>query len=171
MGPGNYKPWICGLRQENCGSSGSCMLPCLLGALPPDPRHLTLWANSMKKKCSTTGAPNRRRGCSSRAAAEDRSEPQTRRAGFGNPLCRQAPRALQPFSGMGDASFAAASPYPHHAAGGKRKMPGVREQRPRSLAAIYAKVRKNRMKQILLSQSRANAHFAGFHKEPRHGGG
>ena len=31
------------------GSSGFCILPCLLGALPPSPRHLTLWANSMKR--------------------------------------------------------------------------------------------------------------------------
>ena len=32
---------------RNSGSSGFCVLPFALGALPPAPRHLSLWASSM----------------------------------------------------------------------------------------------------------------------------
>ena len=98
-------------------------------------------------------APNRRRGYPVRAAAEDRSGPQTPRTAFGNPLCRQAcPPGREPASREGSSpvpwavpSFAVASPCSYHAAGGKRKMPGVRGQRPRSLPAVHPKVRRNRV--------------------------
>jgi len=37
------------------GSSGSCVLPCAMGALPPAPRHFALWANGMTGEKGTAG--------------------------------------------------------------------------------------------------------------------
>ena len=68
------RPGLAAPRAE-LGSSGFCILPCPLGALPPSPRHLTLWANSMKERCSTALARNQRREYSIRAAAEGRACP------------------------------------------------------------------------------------------------
>ena len=66
------------------GLSGFCLLPCLLGALPPTPWHLTLWANSMEKRCSTTS--KRHCGMSLRAKRSNLLPIGLRL------LCRYAPR-------------------------------------------------------------------------------
>ena len=44
---GGEKARPSGSRGNRSGSSGGCRAFCAVGALPPAPRGLTLWANSM----------------------------------------------------------------------------------------------------------------------------
>jgi len=72
------------------GSSGFCVLLCLLGALPPSPRHLSLWASSMVERVGVSpvdGTDYRNAGFAAGTAG----------------LWRRAPRAPQQSGGMGDA--------------------------------------------------------------------
>ena len=57
-------------------SSGSSVLPCLLGAPPPNPRDFSLWANGMRSVLDVLVGANGRRRYMGRTAVEDRSAPQ-----------------------------------------------------------------------------------------------
>ena len=89
-----------------------------LGGQPPNPRHFPLWANSMVARGATTPSNPCREGIL--------------------PTRRPLPEAT-------GGRYGTAAILPCHAIGVKRKMPGVRGQRPRGGAVFQPQVRENRM--------------------------
>jgi len=81
-----------GLEGFGSGSAGcTSRLASLLGALPPNPRHLALWANSMRNALGLSLAVDRRCRHSGGAAVEDRALPAGHPERRGSPVAWAMP--------------------------------------------------------------------------------
>ena len=73
-GNGPHYTDVAGMNSQSfvvCGSSGFWVLPCFLGAQPPNPRHLPLWTNGMKNAAGVPLGASGRGGYAGPAVVED----------------------------------------------------------------------------------------------------